>query len=75
MKIFNNVDENSLKVLILVFDLVVFKYNSYGENFMLYEFDLLVLGKRKEKEGDMMWYYCDGCIKVYVIFSGLIKYK
>lgn len=74
MKTSSSVDENSSKVMTSAFDPVVSKYNSLGENSM-YELDLSMSGKRKEKEVDTMRYHCDGCTKVYATFSGLTKHK
>lgn len=69
-----NAEETKTKVLTSAFDPVVSKYDSVEESPM-YELDLSVSGKRKEKSGDTMRYHCDGCTKVYATFSGLTKHK
>lgn len=69
----DGLEENTSKVSSSAFDPVVSKY-SLGEN-PLFELDLTVSGKRKEKDGETMRYHCDGCTKVYATFSGLTKHK
>ncbi|XP_061197865.1 zinc finger protein SNAI3-like [Saccostrea echinata] len=70
----DSVEENDSKVLTSAFDPVVSKYSPLRESSM-FELDLSVSGKRKERDGETMRYHCDGCTKVYATFSGLTKHK